>query len=85
MWTAKSKQGYIGITAHFFNQDFIPVDAFFTIEYLLYPHIENAISTFIESIINNFNLSDKLGCIITDNDSNMKCAISLLNEKFNKI
>jgi len=82
-WTAESKAGYIGITAHWINQKFKSIDALLNIEYLPYPHTGDAISEFIENTMRKFNLLDKLGFIVTDNGSNMKHAVTLLNEKFN--
>ncbi|CAI2190429.1 1255_t:CDS:2 [Funneliformis geosporum] len=58
--TAKSKTGYIGITA-------------------------DIITTYLEKYIENYNLEKKVIYIITDNSSNMKVAINILNNSNNNI
>jgi hypothetical protein len=48
MWTSKSKAGYIGITAHWLDEDFKPYDILLGIEHVLYPHTAEVISNYLE-------------------------------------
>ncbi len=42
-----------------------------------YPHLGENILTFLKKKVSEFGLNEKVTCIITDNGSNMVCAINL--------
>lgn len=85
LWTARSRTGYIGVTGHWLNEKFEPYNMLVSIENILYPHTAEAISNYLEKYIEEYRLESKLFCIITDNGSNMKAAVKLLNNKNDKI
>jgi hypothetical protein len=85
LWTARSKAGYIGITGHWVDEDFKPYDMLITIESIQYPHTAVVISKYLEKYIEEYRLENKIICVVTDNGSNMKAAVNILNQKNDKI
>lgn len=85
MWTSRSKAGYIGITAHWLDENLKPYDVLLGIEHVLYPHTADVISGYLEKYIEDFHLENKLFCVVTDNGSNMKAAINILNSKYKNV
>ncbi|GBC25170.2 zinc finger BED domain-containing protein 4-like [Rhizophagus irregularis DAOM 181602=DAOM 197198] len=85
LWTARSKTGYIGITGHWVNENFKPYDILIGIKSILYPHTAVAISSYLEKYIEEYRLENKIVCVVTDNGSNMKAAVNILNQKNDKI
>ncbi len=47
---------------------------------MLYLYINEAIVSYILKALKNFKVENKLLCIITDNDSNIKVVINILNQ-----
>ena len=85
MWTSKGKAGYIGITAHWLDEDNKPYDILLGIEHAPYPHTAKVISNYLEKYIEDFRIENKLTCIVTDNGSNMKAAINILSSKYKNV
>jgi len=85
LWTAKSKDSYIGITGHWLTKEFEPCNILLTIEKIPYPHTGDAVSTYISNCLRKFSLMDKLVCIVTDNGKNMVLATSIINREFGKV
>ena len=56
LWTSRAKQGYIGVTASFMDNEFKIYDILLECKYLPYPHTAVAIKESLISIINNWNL-----------------------------
>ena len=78
LWTSRAKQGYIGVTASFMNNEFKIYDILLECKYLPYPHTAVAIKESLISIINNWNLQEKIVAVTSDNGSNMVKAMSYL-------
>ncbi|CAB5292141.1 unnamed protein product [Rhizophagus irregularis] len=85
LWMARSKAGYIGITGHWVDENFKPYDMLITIESIQYPHTAVVISKYLEKYIEEYRLENKIICVVTDNGSNMKAAVNILNQKNDKI
>ncbi|CAG8779548.1 9247_t:CDS:1, partial [Cetraspora pellucida] len=82
LWTAKSRHRYLGITATWLTSNFEFCKALLSCNHLPYPHSGEDISAKLFRVIMNWNLSDILLTIVTDNGVNMVKGIRLLNEQF---
>lgn len=78
LWTARDRQGYIGLTCSFVNKEFELKEVVLACQYLEYPHTGKVISQTLLDIITEWNLNKKVSCITTDNGSNMVVAANLL-------
>ena len=82
LWTARDRQGYIGVTCSFINQKFELQEIVLACQYLEYPHTGKVISETLLDIITEWNLGQKVSCITTDNGRNMVAAANLLPNIF---
>ena len=80
MWTARNRQGFLGVTCSFLDKSFIIHEVILTIEYLKYPHTAQNISDALLIILDEWGLREKVHTITTDNGANMKKAIIEMNE-----
>jgi hypothetical protein len=74
LWTSRSKEGYIGVTCHWLSPDFEPIDILLAIEKMPYPHTNEIILNYLKNLVDEFGLSNKIICGVTDNGSNMQKA-----------
>ncbi|XP_050546155.1 zinc finger BED domain-containing protein 6-like [Daktulosphaira vitifoliae] len=80
-WTSRNNQSFISITAHFID----PQDETLISSVLLgcndfdEKHTGDNLAFFLSNIINEWNLSNKLTVVITDNAANIKAAIRKCN------
>ena len=72
LWTARSHNGYLGITCSYLDQQYNLHDLTLTISYVRYSHTADHIKDAIEEILNGWNLLSKVHSITTDNGSNVK-------------
>ena len=77
LWTARSNDGYIGVTLHWLTSDFEVRDAILAVERMEYPHMGERIKEYLNEKIKEFGLAGKIFCAITDNGANMKKAIRI--------
>ena len=77
--------GYIGITGYQLNKNFNPYDILIGFKHISSSHTSEVISYYLEKYIEDYNLENKLTCIVTDNGSNIKVAAKILNENNNNI
>ncbi|CAG8817193.1 7359_t:CDS:2, partial [Gigaspora margarita] len=82
LWTVKSNLGYIGVTATWLTPDFELREALLSCRYMPYQHTSKNISEELFSIINKWNLNDKVCMIVTDNDTNVVKGIELLKDNY---
>jgi zinc finger BED domain-containing protein 1 (E3 SUMO-protein ligase ZBED1) len=75
MWTARNRQGYLGITCNYLDEDFKLHERVLAIEYVRYPHTADHIGDTILSILDEWGIRDRTFVITTDNGANMKKAI----------
>ncbi|CAG8681477.1 15699_t:CDS:2 [Acaulospora morrowiae] len=75
LWMARNGTGYIGITAHWLSKEFELNEILLCLEPMPYSHTSQAIKEFLIQKVQDFNLQDKILCVITDNGSNMVAAI----------
>ena len=72
LWTARNRQGYLGITCSHLDQSFKLREFTLDIAYVRYPHTAVNIRDTLEGILNEWGIRDKVFTITTDNASNMK-------------
>jgi Protein of unknown function (DUF 659) len=75
MWTAKNRQGFLGVTCSFLDRSFKIQEIVLTIEYVRYPHTAENISDTLFALLDEWELRDKVHMIVTDSGANMKKAI----------
>lgn len=76
LWTSLNRKGYIGVTCSYINENFELNELTLSIQYIPYPHTSKNISETINSIIEKWELHEKVYSITTDNGANVKKAIS---------
>lgn len=79
MWTARNRQGFLGVTCFFLDKNFNIQEVILTIEYVRYPHTAQNISDTLFVILDQWKIRDKTHIITTDNGANMKKAIKEMN------
>jgi len=85
LWTAKSKHGYIGVTATWLSSDFTFYEVLLSCNHLEYPHTGEVISGELYRIIDKWRLKNIIFTISTDNGSNMVKAIDTLSNSLPNI
>ena len=66
---------WTGIIAHWLNEQFELNEILLCLEPMPYPHTSRAIREFLTCKVQDFNLQNKVLCVVTDNGSNMVAAI----------
>lgn len=85
MWTARNRQGFLGVTCSFLDKNFIIHEIILTVEYVRYPHTSQHIADTLSAILDEWNLKDKVYIIVTDNGANIKKAIRDMKSISNNI
>jgi len=80
LWTSRNRQGYLGITCSFIDAEWKLKEFTLAIEYVRYPHTAIHIRESLESILEEWDIRDKVYAITTDNGSNVKKAINDMKE-----
>ena len=75
LWTAKNRQGYLGITCSFLNNKFELCEFILDLAYVRYPHTSQNIFETLEQILKEWEIQDLVYTITTDNGANIKKAI----------
>ena len=79
MWTARNRQGFLGVTCFFLDKNFDLQEIILTVEYVRYPHTAENISDALLVILDQWEIREKVYMITTDSGSNMKKAIKEMN------
>ena len=79
LWTGRNRKGFIGITCSYVDSDFTLKEITLTVQYVRYPHTAKNIAECIENILQQWKIRDLTTAITTDNASNMKKCVELLN------
>ena len=72
MWTARNRQGFLGVTCSFLDKNFTIHEIILTVEYVRYPHTSQHIADTLLTILDEWNLKEKVHFIVTDNGANIK-------------
>ncbi|CAB5382472.1 unnamed protein product [Rhizophagus irregularis] len=79
LWTGRNRKGFIGITCSYLDSDFTLKEIILTVQYVRYPHTAENIAECIENILNQWKIRHLTTTIITNNTSNMKKCVKLLD------
>ena len=82
LWTAKSRHGYLGVTATWLTPDFEFQEALLTYNHLPFPHTGEVICDELYQILEDWHLTSTAFTVATDNGMNMVKAIRLLSENY---
>ena len=74
LWTAGSREGYLGVTGAWIDNRFQMNNAVLAFSQVVYPHTGEVIGARINEISKFWNIEDKIFSITTDNASNMAVA-----------
>jgi len=85
MWTAKNRQGFLGVTCFFLDKNFVIQEVILTVEYVRYPHTAENISDALLVILDQWEIREKVHMITTDNGANMKKDIKDMNSAASNI
>ena len=66
MWTARNRQGFLGVTCSFLDKKFDIYDITLTVEYIRYPHTAQNISDALFAILDEWGLREKVHMITTE-------------------
>ena len=77
-WTSHALDSYLGVTAHFVNQDWELVARVLTTKEVRERHTAVNVADDLRTVIEEWNLAPKVAGITTDNARNMVAAVALL-------
>jgi hypothetical protein len=75
LWTAKNRQGYLGITCSFLDNTFDLREFTLDIAYIRYPHTSKHILETLEQVLEEWKIRELVFTVTTDSGSNVKKAI----------
>jgi hypothetical protein len=75
LWTARNRQGYLGITGSFLDNTFELREFTLDIAYVRYPHTSKHILETLEQVLEKWKIRNLVFTITTDSGSNVKKAI----------
>ena len=82
VWTSRATEAYLGLSCHFITRDWQMKTLNFAIMPLEERHTAANIMTWMEELIEKFNiLLAKIKAVVHDNGSNMVAAMRMLEEK----
>ncbi|CAB5351368.1 unnamed protein product [Rhizophagus irregularis] len=79
LWTGRNQKGFLEITCSYIDPEFILKEVILAIEYVQYPHNAEHIAECFEGILKKWKIRHITATITTDNGSNIKKAVKLLN------
>lgn len=79
LWTARSNDGYLGITCSYLDEQYNLHEIALTLFQVKYPHTADNIKEAIEEVLGNWKLRLKVHSITTDNGSNVKKCVKSMN------
>ncbi|WOL13155.1 zinc finger BED domain-containing protein RICESLEEPER 2-like [Canna indica] len=82
LWTAINSDGYLAITAHFVNRDWILRKYILCLSYMHSPHTGVALADKIYDVLNDWGIVEKLSSLTLDNASANDVCVQYLNENF---
>jgi hypothetical protein len=79
LWTARNRQGYLGVTCSYFDQSFQLKEFALDVAYVRYPHTAENILNTLEEILMDWEIRNLIFNVTTDNASNMKKAVKIMD------
>lgn len=81
IWTSAATESYICVTCHFVDKEFNLNRAILSTKQLEQRHTSENIAQTLREIFNQWNIFDKITCIVTDNAASMVKSCELLKKK----
>lgn len=75
IWTSDSNKSYISVTCHFVNKNLLISQVLSTDE-IVGPHTAENIGNILNKVFGDWEINDKVVTVVSDNGSNIKCAIN---------
>jgi len=85
LWTAKSRHGYLGVTATWLTSNFEFKEVLLMCNHLPFPHTGDAICEELCKVIQDWRLQNSVFTVATDNGSNMVRGIKLLSNNYTRV
>lgn len=80
-WTSRAQEGYLAVTAHYVDNSFNLQTTLLQCRILSGPHTASNLSTELDEVINEWNLTKKIQLVVSDNAPNVQNCIKDLNLK----
>ncbi|KAI2662343.1 E3 SUMO-protein ligase ZBED1 [Labeo rohita] len=77
MWTSINTEAYLAVTAHFIIDDSL-MSCLLDVHRFPQRHTADEIAAALHEIFRDFNIENKVGCVVTDNAANMVAAVKKL-------
>ena len=77
LWTSRATQGYMTVTCHYLTKDWELKSAVLETVHIAVSHTADNLASALDSIIQNWNISDKIVCVVTDGARNITAALRL--------
>ena len=77
LWTSRTTQGYITVTCHFISSNWELHSAVLDTLLVDTDHTAENLATELTSVTNEWEITDKIVCVVTDNASNIVAAVRL--------
>ena len=75
LWTSNTTMGYITVTCHYINMDWVMESAVLATSHIPEAHTSENLATELKKITDQWKISSKVHCAITDGASNIKGAV----------
>ena len=82
LWSSRSHDSYLGITAHWIDKNFEIFSMVLDIGEIPFPHTAIEISRHVLKVFNDWDLESKIIIIVTDNGANVKSAVTKLEKEW---
>lgn len=84
MWSSSNqRKGYMAVTTHYIDDDWVLQDQIIRFMYLPCPHNKESLSKALVECLKSFNLDEKVSTITLDNCTTNDVVIDVLREKLN--
>lgn len=75
-WTSRNNESFMAITIHFINEDFQPTSILLDCAEFKTRHTSKELARELNRVITEWNIKKKILIVVSDNASNIKCAIT---------
>ncbi|KAK9749306.1 hypothetical protein RND81_02G116700 [Saponaria officinalis] len=85
MWTASNqKKGYMAVTSHFIDQNWVLHNRTLRFYFVPCPHIKSVIAKILMDCLSQYSLEGKISSVVVDNCTTNDAMIKILLKKFDK-
>ena len=83
-WSSPFRQGFLAITGYFIDADWIPHEVLLGFEPVQGSHTGKILSNILVSVLNTYNIRNRILAVTTDNASNNDTLMRALNQELDK-